>query len=112
MSDFVIARGDRREALRAVLQDSLGQPVNLVGCTVRFRMREYDDATRTVDAPAVVEDDGTEANRGRVRYDWQPGETDDPGVYYAVFVVTYPDGSQQTFPNARALVVTITDPGV
>ena len=36
--DITIKRGDTRNAIKAVLKDSLGNPVNLEGCAVKFHM--------------------------------------------------------------------------
>ena len=36
--DVTIKRGDTRHALKAILKDSSGSPVNLTDCTVSFHM--------------------------------------------------------------------------
>jgi hypothetical protein len=42
-----------------------------------------------------------------VRYAWNTGETDAPGLYEAQFVVTYSDSTVETFPNAQFITVSV-----
>lgn len=43
-----------------------------------------------------------------VRYDWEAGDTDEPGNFYGEFEVTYADGSIETFPNKGYISVVVT----
>jgi hypothetical protein len=36
--DVTIKRGDTRNCIKAILKDASGDPVNLVGCSVKFHM--------------------------------------------------------------------------
>jgi hypothetical protein len=56
-----------------------------------------DEPMTVIDSPA-----------GIVTYDWQTGDTDVSGVYYAEFEVTYGDGSVETFPNSGNISIKIT----
>ena len=92
--DVTLKRGDTRHAIRAVLKNTQGTPVNLSGCSVSFHMAPLGQ-------PAVVsrEVDMHDALAGEVWVVWSPGETDVSGVYRAEFQVVYGDGRRETFPN-------------
>lgn len=72
-----------------------GAPVNLTSATIAFRFRSQ--AGGMVHTGAGVVLDPPEA--GIVKYDWQTGDTDVPGVYNAEFVATIA-GKEISFPNA------------
>ena len=44
----------------------------------------------------------TEAVTGKVKYDWQTGDTDTSGFFEAEWQVTYSDGTIESFPNDDA----------
>lgn len=92
--DVTLKRGDTRHALKAILKDSSGSPVDLTDCSVSFRMAPFGRS-------AVVnrEVDIHDTAGGEVWVVWSPGETDISGVYRAEFRVTYGDGRRETFPN-------------
>lgn len=92
---FYVKAGDISPALRTNLLDGFGDRVNLTNATARFHMRELKTKTTVLDALATVADD----RLGVVQYNWKPGETSTPGIYQAEFEITYPDGSQETFPS-------------
>lgn len=51
-----------------------------------------------------------DADDGRVRYDWQDGDTAEPGRYQAEFEVHYVnDSGVETFPNTGYLSVAVTE---
>ena len=94
MYDVTLKRGDTRHAIRAILKDSSGSPVNLSGCSVSFHMAplgRFATVSRAVDIH--------DASAGEVWAVWSPGETDVTGVYRAEFQVVYGDGRKETFPN-------------
>ena len=93
-STFYIVQGDTKPALTTTLEHD-GIPQDLTGSTVEFHMSNIVVAEATV----------TDASAGQVMYQWQPGDTDIPGLYIAEFEVTYPDGTTETFPNIGALKV-------
>lgn len=95
---FTIKQGDTAPALEATLIDPNGQPINLAGMSVTFCMGRH------VRAPAEVVD----AAEGRVRYEWQEGDTDRPGKWNAEFIVTTIAGESQRVPNAGYITVHIT----
>lgn len=102
---FKIKENDTTPSLRASLLNGSGDPVDLLGTTVRFYMRLMGSNSTTIDASASVI---SEAN-GIVQYDWVDGDTADVGSYQAEFEVTYSDGNIETFPNANYIGVEIID---
>lgn len=94
MATFTIKRGDTAPALRFAL---LPETVDLTGANVVFVMDGLGHQ------PAHV----IETRPAVVQYDWQPGDTDRPGLHRAEFEVTYSDGSVETFPNSGYLLVQI-----
>jgi hypothetical protein len=70
--------------------------------SVSFHMVQV-DGTKRVTGTALVSDPTTTD----VAYVWQPGDTDTPGVYRAVFKVIYPTASPETFPSDDVLYVLI-----
>ena len=103
MMAFTIKQNDTSPAIQASLKDYNGNPVNLVGATVRFHMRSF-EGTIKVDRTMTI----TSGTNGIVTYFWQAGDTDTAGTYYAEFEVTYSDLSVETFPNNGSIAITIT----
>lgn len=100
---FTIKQSDTSPSLRATLQDADGVAVNLNGATVQFHMKSLDgvvvlDEAMTITTPAS----------GIITYNWQTGDTDTAGTYFAEFEVTYTDLSIETFPNTGNLPIVIT----
>ena len=100
--DITLKRGDTRHAIKAVLKDSDGAPVDLTGCTVKFLMAPL-GRPAVIDREVHVQD----AEAGEVWVVWVPGDTDISGVYRAEFKVTYPDGRRETFPNSGYISINI-----
>jgi hypothetical protein len=99
---FTIKQNDTSPSLQATLKDASDNPIGLVGATVMFHLKSL-DGTIKVDAEMTV----TDADNGVVQYDWQSGDTDTVGSYYAEFEVTYSDGTIETFPNNSNLSISI-----
>jgi len=102
---FKIKENDTTPSLRASLLNGSGDPVDLIGTTVRFYMRLMGSNSTTIDASASV----ISEENGIVQYDWVDGDTADVGSYQAEFEVTYADGNIETFPNANYIGVEIID---
>ena len=97
MAEFTTRRNDTKP-LTAVLKDSTKTAVNLAGATVVFSMvGPYPKTTKKVNRGAVTI---TDAAAGEVSYPWQTGETNESGLYYGEFEVTYADTTKETFPAA------------
>ena len=91
---MTLKRGDTRHAIRAILKDSSGSPVDLTDCTVSFHMAPL-GRPPTISRQVDIHD----AEGGEVWVVFAPGETDVSGVYRAEFQVVYGDGRRETFPN-------------
>jgi hypothetical protein len=105
MHDFNIKEGDTRPSLEAQLLDENNDPRNLQGASVRFHMEDVDTGSVVVDASARI----LNTQDGRVVYEWQSGDTDEPGRYEAEFEVTYGGGEVETFPNNGYIGVYVDD---
>jgi len=92
--DVMIKRGDTRHAIRAILKDANGNPINLTNCDVSFTMAPLGRAA-VVSRAIYIQD----ATAGEVWVVWAPGETNTSGIYQAEFKVVYPDGKVETFPS-------------
>ncbi len=104
-SDFVIKQGNLLPVIEATLTDADGAAVDLTGATVKLVMRLVDADVATINASATPDPDQV-AHKGVVRYVWQDGDTDVPGVYRAEWVGEFA-AKPETFPNGSALVVKI-----
>ena len=89
---FRMNTGDLQPFLQATLLNPDGSPVNLAGASVVFTLSQRGKVLFC--NPAQIVD----AANGVVRYDWQPGNTDQHGTCRGVFTVTYPSGLTKTFP--------------
>ena len=109
MSDykFSMSVDDTSPAIQVTCQDSSGTAVSVAGASeVRFKMQTQDKVTDKVNNTANTSI--VDGAAGIVKYDWQTGDTDTAGVYLAKFIITYSDGTIETFPNAgRYIKVTI-----
>jgi hypothetical protein len=102
--DFTIKKGDVLPALNATLIPATGQSFTLSGASVLFRMWAKSQAVDKVSRTCTVVD----VNARTVRVDWQAGDTDTAEGYLGQFVVTFPGGNVQTFPNGSSLVIRVT----
>jgi len=92
--DVILKRGDTRHAVKAILKDVEGDPVDLTGCEVSFAMAPL-GRRAVINRAAHIQD----AVAGEVWVVWVPGETDITGIYRAEFKVIHPDGKKETFPS-------------
>lgn len=107
---FYIKNGDTAPAYVADLVDDVDSTpaaINLTDATsVTFKMR----LASTTGAPAVdSEATITTAASGRVTYEWQAGDTDEPGEYEVEFEIAWTDGTIETVPNNGYASVIVTD---
>lgn len=89
-------RHDTYPVLTATLSDAAGTAVDVSGATIKFIMRKVGETEPTVNAAMTFVTDGT---NGQVKYTWQTGDTEDAGLYYCEYQVTYAGGEVQTFPT-------------
>jgi len=89
--------GDTGESVIVqIVNSSNRQPQDLTDATARFRMSIVnDDSTvvATIDQPAVILEDG------KIQYSWRAGDLAVPGQYQGLFVVTYDDGTIESYPR-------------
>jgi hypothetical protein len=102
MSDFTITKGNRLPELTATLADANGA-INLSGATVRLVTRAYGDTDVTLDVAAAI----VSAAAGTVKYAWAAGQTDEPGDFFAAWVITFADGRKLTVPNDGVITIEI-----
>jgi len=114
-ADFYIKSYDSAPPIRATLEDGLGNPVNLTDAAVLFIMRHISDpdsgwrpGPQLFAKPANNDQVGAETT-GDVSYDWESGDTDIPGGYYAEWEVTFSDDTVETFPDANHVRVAIIE---
>ena len=103
MSTLTIKRFDRRTPLRVTLSED-GTAVNLTDLTVFLVLgTQY----RMIFRRACTFED---AAAGKVRYDWQAGDTDLGGTYNAEFEVTDPLAlKKDTYPSADTIQILIVN---
>jgi hypothetical protein len=94
-------RNDTRTAIKAILKDHKGVPVNLTGAVVKFAMAKYIKGTILVDREADILD----ALNGVVCFVFVPEEVTTLGMMKAEFEVTYEDASIETFPNQGYILI-------
>jgi hypothetical protein len=92
--DFYVKQGDTRSPYVRTLEDGDGNPVNISGATVAYRMQPL-GGIQTISGPATI----LNAPQGQVSYSWQAADTDTAGIYFAEWEVTFSGGAVQTFPN-------------
>jgi len=95
MTPSTIKRDATGPTFRATLVDAEGEPIDLTGATVAFRMRNERTQRIKVDAAATV----TDSTAGRVAYSWLAADTDEAGIFSAEVVVTFADGRIEVFPS-------------
>lgn len=84
-ADFYIKQGNVEPALEVTLRGQDGEPINLTSAIVRFQMSKVGADALAVDDHARFVD----PENGVVAYEWDDGDTDEPGSYLAEFQVDY-----------------------
>lgn len=98
---FTIKQGDTLPILEAQLIDCAGNPINLELCGVHFHMSRH--GTNIINRSAAI----TDIENGRVKIEWQEGETSTVGTYQCEFEVNMPDGKIITVPNNGYFLIEI-----
>jgi hypothetical protein len=102
---FKIKAGDTLPTIEATLTGADGTEVNLTGKSVNFRMRSaVYPFTSLLNNVTATPDPNQTANRGKVSYAWQAGDTDTAGDYIAEWYVVEDD---QTYPLTGFNYVTV-----
>ena len=84
---FVTKQGDTHRAMKCTLIKANGQPLDLTNCKVEVTI------TNGIRREVLRQADGV------VWVVFSAHEVEEPGLFRAEFVVTYPDNNQQTFPD-------------
>lgn len=100
---MTIMQGETYPPFMATLTDDTGAAVNLTGATVKLRMANASNGINVINDAAVTV---TDEAAGTVEYDWQAGDVDTPGLYFATVWVTTDDGLTP-YPNNSYIVVEI-----
>jgi hypothetical protein len=98
---FDIGKGDTSPSLDFVIEPA---SISLTGATAIFRWRPANTETWVNSEPAII---ATATVTPKLRYEWQAGDTNTPGLYEAQFVVTYADNTTETFPNAALITISV-----
>lgn len=111
VADITVKTGDTSPFVEQTLLDFEGNPVDINAATVRFIMREFDvpDAVDVYLDEAASNDQAGAETTGHVHYEWQDGDTDFEGAYFAEWEVTFASGEVETFPNGTHIKVWIGD---
>jgi len=96
---FTIKRGDTRYALKAILKDGDGIPVDLNNCDVSFIIKGVMERTPYIH----------DAVNGEVWVVFHPEDTANEGYYIGEFKVVYSDNRIETFPNEGFIRIHITE---
>ena len=100
---FTVKQNDTSPAIQAALKTPNKQPVNLIGASIIFNMKDETGRVLVSNTALVVDDEA-----GIVRYDWTTGDTAFDGLCFGEFQVTYEDESIETFPNDGYIKIKIT----
>jgi hypothetical protein len=92
--NFTLKQGDLLPAIREVLSDVNGVPINLTGASVTFIMRQLGATAPKVSAPAAVVD----ALNGIVQYTWLAGDTSQSGGFAVEWLLNF-NGVPETVPS-------------
>ena len=97
--DYKTLAGTRLPPIEATLINAIGAPAeNLVGATVTLKYRPIAGGAWVEKVCTIVD-----PAAATVRYNWEEGDTDTPGVYVGYFHVVYADGRDEPFPSGRHL---------
>lgn len=100
---------DTEPNLSVDLVKNNGVPQVLTGYEVNFQMREAGGDTLVVDDNTTGNVSITDADLGKVLYDWQPADTGTSGTYECEFTIDDGSGSVLTFPNQGFFTVQIEE---
>lgn len=91
MPSTTIKQGDLFPDVIHVITDENGAPIDLTGAVVTFSMRSTRDPSNVV----VNDQTGSVVSgpAGKIKYEWQSGDTAEPGTYDGEFYIT-PDGGE------------------
>ena len=92
---FTLKAGDTSPRMDAILRDSEGEPVDLSATTVNLRLLHPRGGEVVLERRVTI----VSEEDGHVRHEWGDDDTDEAGRYRVEFVATYPNDTEETFPN-------------
>jgi hypothetical protein len=106
LQKLILVQGDVAPVPMALLTDTAGDPLNLEGASVRFRLVDYRSGLVVVDRPAtILQNTPNMGTWGQVTYYWQQSDTRVPGLYRAAFATDYGNGEQHFPPDGSYFVL-------
>ncbi len=99
---FTIKQNDTLPTIEAQLLDASGNPVNLDLCGVKLYMK-HGFGQKEIEKLATI----TDVENGKVKVEWQDGDTDTPGTYKCEFEVNMPDGKVISIPNDGYFLISV-----
>lgn len=102
--DFTVKQNDTRPAIQAVISAA---PTDVIS-SVTFTMADKTGTRKVNAASGTIVNQPSSTAQAQVKYQWQVGDTDTVGTYYAEFRCTFNDGRIETYPNNKTLVVEVT----
>ena len=99
---WYMKQNDTSPDLQVTILDGDANAVDVSGSTIVFNMS-------AAGVPKVVNQSCSivSGSDGTVKYVWQSGDTDTPGIYEGEFQVTFVGGAIGTYPNSDALKLSI-----
>lgn len=104
MSSFFIKQHDTGPDMEYVLLDEDGAPIDVTGATVTFHMQDDSGVEKIIDGVVTL----TTPASGVVTYEWQDGDTDQSGMFFADFLITFAGGQRRTSPNPGWITVIVS----
>jgi hypothetical protein len=99
-----LKKGDTQpDLIVRLIEDDVSK--DLSGFTPTLKARNTYTGHIAVNNAAQVQS----ARNGIVKYDWQVGDTQEPGIYAAEITIDDGNGTVITFPNARTFLIVIED---
>lgn len=99
MSDLSFVAGDTQPSITGTLTNI--SESDLSTADVRFQMRLTTEFRYRVDGAATV----VSAAAKTVRYDWAPGDLDEPGDYVSRWLITFADETEEHSLPANTITV-------
>lgn len=95
MASFFLCAGDLLPLIQETLVNGDGTNPNLTGATVAFVIVDSAHANASFGGAAAI----TDPINAIVTYTWQAGDTANAGSFIYRWVVTFPGGKKETYPN-------------
>lgn len=90
-----VHQNDRRPAAEAILRHGTSAVALDDATSVAFKATRMGRVDPTIEGTCHIDLTTT----GRVEYRWADGDTSEPGTYWVEWIVTWNDGTPETFPT-------------